>query len=245
MGSRVTGSTTSDGVPGISGGAAPASTTRTARATRTTLPLPGSGDTAARFLALWDGCRADVSEGRLAEADHDADAILAEIGDGRRVGDGEFAEHAGFLARPDGGGDGGVAAQLHRRRHGVPWGQRTVEDGAGAGSPLAQHQRGGGQLGGGDPVLLATLGRSARRPRMIRRDDDDQVVVGDDGAVEILARQRRFHEPDVAGSREHLVEDSIRVAHPQPDLGAGVEAPVGRQPAGHEVFGDGQARGDP
>ena len=90
MGSRVTGSTTSDGVPGSSGGAAPASTTRTARATRTTLPLPGSGDTAARFLALWDGCRADVSEGRLAEADHDADAILAEIGDGRRVADGEF-----------------------------------------------------------------------------------------------------------------------------------------------------------
>ncbi|WP_083291218.1 acyl-CoA dehydrogenase family protein [Corynebacterium sp. HMSC11E11] len=58
--------------------------------TRTTLPLPGSGDTAARFLALWEGCRADVSEGRLAEADHDADAILAEIGDGRRVADGEF-----------------------------------------------------------------------------------------------------------------------------------------------------------
>ncbi|MFD5869055.1 acyl-CoA dehydrogenase [Corynebacterium sp. NPDC060344] len=57
---------------------------------RTTLPLPGSGDTAARFLALWEGCRADVSEGRLAEADHDADAILAEIGDGRRVADGEF-----------------------------------------------------------------------------------------------------------------------------------------------------------
>ncbi|WP_295629308.1 acyl-CoA dehydrogenase family protein [uncultured Corynebacterium sp.] len=57
---------------------------------RSTLPLPGSGDTAARFLALWAGCRADVSEGRLAEADHDADAILAEIGDGRRVADGEF-----------------------------------------------------------------------------------------------------------------------------------------------------------
>lgn len=90
MGSRVTGSTTSDGVPGSSGGAAPTSTTRTARTARTTLPLPGSGDTAARFLALWDGCRADVSEGRLAEADHDADAILAEIGDGRRVADGEF-----------------------------------------------------------------------------------------------------------------------------------------------------------
>jgi len=31
-----------------------------------------------------------VSEGRLAEADHDADAIRAEIGDGRRVADGEF-----------------------------------------------------------------------------------------------------------------------------------------------------------
>lgn len=42
--------------------------------TRTTLPLPGSGDTATRFLALWEGCRTDVSEGRLAEADHDADA---------------------------------------------------------------------------------------------------------------------------------------------------------------------------
>ena len=65
-------------------------TTGSTSSTRTTLPLPGSGDTAARFLALWEGCRADVSEGRLAEADHDADAILAEIGDGRRVGDGEF-----------------------------------------------------------------------------------------------------------------------------------------------------------
>lgn len=75
MGSRVTRSTR---------------TTGSTSSTRTTLPLPGSGDTAARFLALWEGCRADVSEGRLAEADHDADAILAEIGDGRRVADGEF-----------------------------------------------------------------------------------------------------------------------------------------------------------
>lgn len=114
MGSRVTGSPTSDGVPGSSGGAAPASTPR---ATRTTLPLPGSGDTAARFLALWDGCRADVSEGRLAEADHDADAILAEIGDGRRVADGEFwgvwaAEppHPVLEARRDPAASGGAAA---------------------------------------------------------------------------------------------------------------------------------------
>lgn len=49
------------------------------------LPLPGSGRTAERFRALWEGCRADVSRGRLAEAHHDADAIFAEIGGGRRV----------------------------------------------------------------------------------------------------------------------------------------------------------------
>ena len=80
----MTDSTRLGGVPGSSGGAAPV------HAPRITLPTPGSGDTAARFLALWEGCRADVSEGRLAEADHDADAILAEIGDGRRVADGEL-----------------------------------------------------------------------------------------------------------------------------------------------------------
>lgn len=54
------------------------------------LPLPGSGNTADRFRALWGGCREDVSRGRLAEAHHDADAIFAEIGGGRRVRDGEF-----------------------------------------------------------------------------------------------------------------------------------------------------------
>ena len=30
------------------------------------LPLPGSGRTAERFRALWEGRRADVSRGRLA-----------------------------------------------------------------------------------------------------------------------------------------------------------------------------------
>lgn len=101
----MTDSTRSGGTPGSPGGAAPA------HAARITLPTPGSGDTAARFLALWEGCSADVSEGRLAEADHDADAILAEIGDGRRVADGEFwgvwaAEppHPVLEARRDGSG---------------------------------------------------------------------------------------------------------------------------------------------
>ena len=42
------------------------------------LPLPGSGRTAERFRALWEGRRADVSRGRLAEAHHDADAIFAD-----------------------------------------------------------------------------------------------------------------------------------------------------------------------
>ncbi|CAN0294977.1 unnamed protein product, partial [Phaeothamnion confervicola] len=44
------------------------------------LPLPGSGATADRFLALWSfGARAP-SFGRVAEAHHDAMAILAEAG---------------------------------------------------------------------------------------------------------------------------------------------------------------------
>jgi alkylation response protein AidB-like acyl-CoA dehydrogenase len=53
------------------------------------LPLPGDGDTAARWAALADAARADVVVGRLLEAHADADAILAEL-EGTRVGPGEW-----------------------------------------------------------------------------------------------------------------------------------------------------------
>ncbi len=44
------------------------------------LPVPGSGETAARFSALWDFGARSPSLGRVAEAHHDAQAILAEAG---------------------------------------------------------------------------------------------------------------------------------------------------------------------
>jgi len=44
------------------------------------LPRPGSGQTAARFRALWKLASRSPSLGRLAEAHHDAVAILAEAG---------------------------------------------------------------------------------------------------------------------------------------------------------------------
>ncbi|ADP84513.1 acyl-CoA dehydrogenase [Pseudofrankia inefficax] len=46
------------------------------------LPLPGSGDSAARFAAFARTCAADVTLGRLVEAHADAVAILAELDDG-------------------------------------------------------------------------------------------------------------------------------------------------------------------
>ncbi|WP_176475100.1 acyl-CoA dehydrogenase family protein [Dietzia natronolimnaea] len=56
---------------------------------RAVLPLPGHGDTRARWSGLTDMCARDVSAGRLVEAHADADAILAEI-EGTRVAPGEF-----------------------------------------------------------------------------------------------------------------------------------------------------------
>jgi alkylation response protein AidB-like acyl-CoA dehydrogenase len=47
---------------------------------RLCLPLPGSGDTLARWRALADLAELDVVAGRLAEAHTDAVAILAELG---------------------------------------------------------------------------------------------------------------------------------------------------------------------
>lgn len=44
------------------------------------LPVPGTGGTAARFEALWNIARRSPSLGRLAEAHHDAVAILHEAG---------------------------------------------------------------------------------------------------------------------------------------------------------------------
>jgi len=44
------------------------------------LPLPGSGNTLARWQTLADLCELDVVAGRLAEAHTDAAAILAELG---------------------------------------------------------------------------------------------------------------------------------------------------------------------
>lgn len=56
---------------------------------RADLPLPGHGDTRARWSELTAMCAHDVSAGRLVEAHADADAILAEI-EGTRVAPGEF-----------------------------------------------------------------------------------------------------------------------------------------------------------
>lgn len=55
----------------------------------TDLPLPGAGQTAARWAALTAAAREDVVVGRLVEAHADADAILAELA-GRRAGAGEW-----------------------------------------------------------------------------------------------------------------------------------------------------------
>ena len=44
------------------------------------LPMPGGGDTAARFAALWEIAARSPSLGRLAEAHYDGIAILCERG---------------------------------------------------------------------------------------------------------------------------------------------------------------------
>lgn len=44
------------------------------------LPLPGGGETGLRFRRLWEIAATDPSLGRLAEAHHDANAILHEAG---------------------------------------------------------------------------------------------------------------------------------------------------------------------
>lgn len=75
-------------------------------------------------------------------------------------------------------------------------------------------------------------------------DDRDELVPGDGAAAQPAPHADALHEPEVRGTVEHEVRHVGGVADDQLDLDVVAAGGEAGEPAGHEVLGDREARGD-